>query len=524
MTSDALKKLPLSDAQAYLAAIVESSDDAIISKDLNGNITSWNPSAERIFGYTQEEAIGKHISIIIPADYLKEEDFIIGKVRSGERLEHFETIRRRKDGQLINISVTVSPIKNPDGKIIGASKVARDISEKIRSEKALQDATMKKEEFLANMSHELRTPMNAVIGLANLIGNMEDLPPKARTFVQTLKVSADNMLDLINDLLDFAKIENGSFELDIDEFSLADLVERLISVANVKASEKGLKLYIKHDDTIHYTFMGDALRIHQVLMNLVSNAIKFTEKGAVEIEISSQLSVEGCATVQINVKDSGIGIAQDKMGAIFDKFVQADASITRRFGGSGLGLAISKAYIEKMNGTISVSSKVGIGSVFSLSIPLKVCTTDAPAKIFSVNANPHIPVREQDILVVEDYDPNIFVISSMLDMWGYNYDVARNGIEAVQKFSQGQYDVILMDMQMHDMDGLEATRLIRQMEKDKKLDETPIVAMTAHVRDQDRDKCFAAGMNDFIPKPFEPSILLQKISSYVGDKEQKTGS
>ncbi|MDB5490688.1 MAG: sensor hybrid histidine kinase [Micavibrio sp.] len=509
-------------SSSYLSAIIESSDDAIVSKNLNSIITSWNKSAERIFGYSAEEAVGKHISLIIPTERLGEEDKIISTLRSGERVDHFETWRRRKDGKLIPISVTVSPIRDSKGTIVGASKVARDISDRIEAERAILDAAQKKDEFIANMSHELRTPMNAVIGLSNLLMVMDDLPPKAKMFIDTLKLSADNLLDLINDLLDFAKIENGAVELDQIEFSLAEQVEKVISMANVRAREKGINLYVQYEPVLNRkTFVGDPLRLHQILMNLVSNAIKFTDKGSVQVSLTTTEATEpNIMKVNLTVTDTGIGIQADKVERVFDKFMQADSSITRRYGGSGLGLAITKAFVEKMGGTIGVTSEYGVGSTFTVTLPLKFTEASSTVQSFSVNIAPELPKHDRNVLIVEDYEPNVLVVASMLEGLGYSYETAQNGFEALRKFGQNQYDVILMDLQMHELDGLEATRMIRKIEMEKNITKTPIVAMTAHVRDQDKNKCFEAGMDDFIPKPFDPALLAQKLARFIDFKQK----
>ena len=502
-------------ASAYLSAIIESSDDAIISKDLNGFITSWNKSAERIFGYTAEEVIGRHITLIIPAERLKEEDKILTTLKTGNRVDHFETLRRNKNGNLVPVSITVSPIRDSAGNIVGASKVSRDISDRITAEEAIKDNNRKKDEFLANMSHELRTPMNAVIGLSHLFLRME-LPEQAKKFVDTLKISADSLMDLINDLLDFAKIESDSFQVETIEFNLAEQLEKAISVINVRAHEKNLVLYVNYAPSLNRYYMGDPLRIHQVLMNLLSNAVKFTDKGSIEIDISGTDDPETASTlVTFKVSDTGIGIQPEKLDTIFEKFTQADASITRRYGGSGLGLAISKACVEKMGGTITVDSQQAIGTTFTVTLPLKNTQKSSSIESFSANTAPKGPVHNKNVLLVEDYEPNVLVASSMLEQLGYDYDVAPNGFEALRKFIHGKYDVILMDVQMHELDGLEATRRIRKIEAEKNRARTAIIAMTAHVREQDKDKCLDAGMDDFIPKPFDPMVLAQKIAQYI---------
>ncbi|MGB4107733.1 MAG: PAS domain S-box protein [Alphaproteobacteria bacterium] len=501
---------------AHLAAIIESSDDAIMSKDLNGFITSWNKSAERIFGYKAEEVIGRHIMLIIPAERLPEDDKILTTLNASDRLD---TWRRHKDGHLVPVSLTVSPIRDRAGNIIGASKVSRDISDRIAAEKALKEISTKKDEFLANMSHELRTPMNAVIGLTGLLKRMDDLPERAQKYIETLGSSASNMMDLINDLLDFAKIETGSFAVENIEFNLPEQVEKVISVANVKAREKKIDLYINYTSDLNRYYIGDPLRIHQVLSNLVFNAIKFTDEGSVKIDISGKAGeAENTTLLSISVSDTGIGIPNDKTHAIFEKFTQADSSITRRFGGSGLGLSIVKSCVELMKGTIAVDSEVGVGTIFTATLPLTNTEKVSTVKSFSASIAPAIPAHKKNILLAEDYEPNVMVAGAFIDDLGYDYDVASNGYEALRKFTTGCYDVILMDIQMNELDGLEATRRIRKMEKDKGLARTPIIAMTAHVREQDKNQALKAGMDDFISKPFESASFGQKINRYMGDK------
>lgn len=377
----------------------------------------------------------------------------------------------------------------------------------------------KKDEFIANMSHELRTPMNAVIGLANLLSRDGSLSPTSRKMVDTLKLSADNLLSLINDLLDFAKIEAGGIHLDEVEFDLAEQVERVLSVANVMAREKSLRLFINYDENINTRNIGDPLRLQQILMNLVSNAIKFTNDGYVEVHIEGATETSaGMTLLTIRVSDTGIGIPKNKLDDIFEKFVQADNSVTRRFGGSGLGLTITKSLIEKMGGTINVESELGVGSTFTVMIPLKHGGETSPIKSFTAHAKAQPKKVSKDVLLVEDYEPNALVASLMLEDMGYTYEIASNGFDALRKFVHGTFKLILMDVQMHEMDGLEASRRIREIESEKGLPRIPIVAMTAHVGERDKAKCYDAGMDDFIPKPFDPSELAQKLARLIGYK------
>ena len=497
---------------ASLAAIVDSSDDAIISKTLDGVITSWNAAAIRTFGYTAEEAIGQHINLIIPADKLDEEFSILGRVRAGQKVDHFETVRRAKNGDLLDISLTVSPLRDGTGRILGASKVARNITEQKRVETQLRESNRRKDEFLANMSHELRTPMNAVLGLAHILSLSQNLNPKEQQCVAMLRQSGDNLLSLINNLLDFSKLDNQDMELESVEFNLAEVVEKTVVMLDVKAQEKKLPLKVVYHQDLRDRYVGDPLRLQQVLTNLVGNAIKFTETGQIEINVRVKEERAQDSVLLFDIMDTGIGIAEDKTAIIFDKFTQADASMTRKYGGSGLGLSICQAIVRAMNGSICVVSRPGIGSTFTVEV-----TLENGAKPAQSAANQDAPKKvHRNVLVVEDYEPNTLVATSMLDHLGYSYDVAKNGLEALRKAERGTFDAILMDVQMPGMDGFESTRLIRAFEKEQKRKTTPIIAMTAHVLDRDKSRCFDAGMDDFIPKPFDPAHLKNLLARHIG--------
>lgn len=500
---------------ASLAAIVESSDDAIVSKTLEGVITSWNAAAERIFGYGPEEAIGQHISLIIPPDKLDEEYSILGRVKSGKKVDHFETVRRAKNGDLLQISLTVSPIRDGSGRVVGASKVARNITDQKRIETQLRDSNRRKDEFLANMSHELRTPMNAVIGLAHILSLSENLNPKEQQCVSMLRQSGDNLLSLINNLLDFSKLQSDDLMLEAVEFSPAEIVEKAVVMMDVKAREKNLPLKVAYDHGLRDRYVGDPLRLQQILTNLIANAIKFTESGQIEINVRVKKERATDSVLLFDVTDTGIGIAEEKTGVIFDKFMQADASMTRKYGGSGLGLSICRAIAKAMKGSISVVSRPGIGSTFTVEITLK--NVAKPMQLVGKHDTPEKVHR--NVLVVEDYEPNTLVATSMLDHLGYSYDVAQNGLEALRKAERGTFDAILMDVQMPGMDGFESTRLIRAFEKEQKLEATPIIAMTAHVLDRDKSLCIEAGMDDFIPKPFDPTHLKNLLARHIGGKQ-----
>lgn len=817
---------------AYLAAIISSSDDAIVSKDLNGVITSWNPSADRIFGYTPEEVIGKHISILIPPERLSEEDYILGNIRQGRRVEHFRTVRRKKNGEPVELSVTISPIRNYRGEIIGASKVARDITDITLTERALEDeresletlnrmslalsatldlekllqiatdeatkltgaafgaffyngedergdtlmlytlsgapkeafskfphpratpifaptfkgegtivsaditkdprygknppnngmpkdhlpvrsylavpvislsrevlgglflghedvgvfndravqiaegiaahaaisidnsrlyktaqkseekwktlteampqlvwvdrgsdgyceymnsqwehftgkpvsdllgfewlkllhpddqertriawenavagraeyaieyrikrhdgeyrwfktrgvpirdgtgkilvwygtcteiqelvnakeqaeaASVAKSEFLANMSHEIRTPMNAVVGLANLLEMTSNNPVRQKEFIHTLKISAQQLMDLINDLLDVAKLEAKQVQLERIPFTLDEVIAEIVSINAVKAQEKGVKLRIERDDSCNISILGDPLRLRQILMNIVGNAVKFTENGEVVVAMRCEKNEdEKIMAVTVDVSDTGIGIPAQKVDSIFSKFSQADTSITRKYGGTGLGLSITKSLVDLMGGKITVKSEPGKGSTFTIQIPFMLSGEGMQTQTASFDANEwlsrvasHVQTTGGGkLLLVEDFEANILVATSMLKNFGYEVTVAQNGLEAVEMVRKGSFDLILMDVQMPVMDGYKATHAIRADERLQKLPYTPIIGMTAHAMQGDRERCLRAGMDDYITKPFDPTGLAEKIAAHIDKRRQ----
>lgn len=378
-----------------------------------------------------------------------------------------------------------------------------------------EEASRAKSEFLANMSHEIRTPMNAIVGLTHIMNNMNVSAERQKEFLKTLQVSAESLMELINDLLDIAKIENESVELEKMPFELQKLLDDVTNILSVKAREKKISLILNASSLSQKIFVGDPLRIKQVLMNLVGNAIKFTEYGTVSINVKSvAVSNTRDAILTIDIADTGVGIPADKHDSIFIKFSQADSSVTRKYGGTGLGLSITKQLVELMNGTITLKSEEEKGSVFT--VMLKMPYTDSVGLLNANAENVLIPdSKSLQILLVEDYEPNILVAKSMLENLGYSCKVARNGREALQILEEQEFNLVLMDVQMPVMDGYSTTRIIREKQARRELPRMSILGVTAHALTGDREKCLNAGMDDYLSKPFDSTELQKKIWATV---------
>jgi PAS domain S-box-containing protein len=354
-----------SDFSGHFAAIVSSSDDAIVSKDLNGVVLSWNAAAERMFGYTAAEAIGRHISLIIPEDRLDEEAFVIGRIRAGGSVEHYETIRRRKDGSLIEISLSVSPIHAADGTIVGASKIARDITERKQLERTAQEASRAKDEFLATLSHELRTPLNAVMGYVQMLRNGSVPPDQQARALEIIGRNATTLGRLVDDVLDTSRIVTGKMRLDLQPCTVASIIDQAIASMQPAVDAKGLEL--RRDVDPDLVVNADTTRLGQVLWNLLSNAVKFTPPGGT-------ISVSGKAEpgrAVIAVEDSGIGIAAAELPLIFQRFWQAPGGNSRNHGGLGLGLALARHFVELHGGRIGATScGPNLGTRVEIELPL----------------------------------------------------------------------------------------------------------------------------------------------------------
>lgn len=804
-------KLEINKVHALLSSIVESSDDAIVSRTLDGTITSWNKGAEHLFGYSAKEAIGQHINIIIPDAYLPEESQIITQIGHGQSVSHFETVRKNERGELLNLSVSVSPIKDENGEVIGASKVARDISEikkltadltstvaginkaqaviefsldgivlganqiyldmmgyrlqdikgkhhnmliepasadsteylnfwkNIRSwdylegeyrhraknggqvwvqglyfpilgvdnkpykivkfatniterkraqenlSRAAQQMELKntelesareqsehanrmKSEFLATMSHEIRTPMNGIIGMTELLLE-SNLTPRQQEYSRTVMHSAEALLNIINDILDFSKIESGKLELEEIPFDLQVMCDEITELMAVKAREKAIEVIMRYVPGSTRDFIGDPGRIRQIVMNLLGNAIKFTERGRVLVkveEIGTWQDAPDKIVMKISVEDTGIGISAAGQAKLFQKFSQADSSTTRKYGGTGLGLAICRQMVGMMGGDITVESTEGVGSTFAFTmalpryhhtltqdyVPSSVHLQDVRVLIVDDLEDNIIIVREQlealgmpcitcndstqaleilhtqkeagtpiDIAIIDYLMPHlngenlakqikaassgvkdtalimltsaagpgfakrfaaagisaylskplhsralIETVSRVWQAWqegerdslvtaenvrtrmqihdnthfegarillaednrvnqgfavetleglGVHVAIAVNGREAIDKLCEQPFDLVLMDCQMPVMDGFEASRILMQMKEEGTMGDIPIIALTANAMKGDREKCLNAGMQDYITKPMRKSDLVQSLSKWL---------
>jgi len=535
-----------------LAAIVDNSDDAIVGKDLSSIITSWNQGAQRIFGYTAEEMIGTSIKRLIPADRQDEEDKILARLRRGERVDHFETIRVTKDGRELHVSLTISPIKDAGGNVVGASKIARDITDRKLAEAALraaQDAaeaanvekaqllekerlaraeaeraSRLKDEFLATLSHELRTPLNAVLGWSTVLRGRENLDQEMTQALETIDRNARIQGQIIEDLLDMSRIISGKVRLDVQPLDLPGIVLEAVDTMRTSASAKGVRLQTVIDP-VNATILGDPNRLQQVFWNLLSNSIKFTPKhGRIQILLQRVNS-----HVEVSVIDTGEGISPDFLPYIFNRFQQADASTTRRYGGLGLGLAIVKNLVELHGGTVRAKSGgVGKGATFIVSLPLTVFhpppdqgeREHPKSKALALPVPPTISLEGLRILAVDDDTDARSLLRVLLESAGATAYLASSAKEGMEQLLSQPVDVLICDVGMPEMDGYALMRQIRTLDDPQKR-EIAAVALTAYARLEDRMAAIQAGFQNHLPKPVEPAELLAVVSSLASPRSRR---
>jgi PAS domain S-box-containing protein len=518
----ALARNELLASQQRLAAIVEFSDDAIISKTLDGTITSWNRAAERIYGYRPDEAIGHPTSILAPLDR-DDDPTILERVASGQSIEQYETIRRTKDGQTIDVALTVSPIKDADGHIVGASTIARDVSERKRSEveresarQAADRANRAKSEFLSRMSHELRTPMNAVLGFAQLLGMDHQTPEQEEATREILKAGT-HLLELIDEVLDIARIEAGRLRLSLEPVDAVQVVEESISLLQPQARKEGVTLSMDpldpSDPSVHV--VADRQRLKQVLLNLISNGVKYNrQNGTVRVSIDHT----GVGNrIRIDVTDTGRGIPVERIERLFAPFDRLGAEETG-IEGTGLGLALTRPLVEAMGGTISVATESGRGSSFSV----ELASADDAAHAngdrfpsFDEIAETAVAANARTVLYVEDNLSNLKLMERVLARRaGITLVSAMQGSLGVSLARDHRPDLILLDLNLPDMQGEE---VLARLHADPATAEVPIVVISADATSGQRSRLVDAGASDFITKPFDVDRLLRIVDEYCGD-------
>ena len=521
-------------ALRHLAAIVETTDDAVISKDLNGIITSWNPAAERLYGYKAEEVIGKPVAILIPPEWPDEEPKILARMRRGERIDHYETIRVAKDGRRLHVSLTVSPIHDATGKIIGASKIARDITEQKRTQEeiarllaaeraARQDAEVAsrtKDEFLATLSHELRTPLTAMLGWLTILRGHKLDKTTTEHAIETIERNAKAQAQLIEDLVDISRIVGGKLNLEVVPTELMPIVDAAIEVVRPAADAKEITIDVNYDATVG-PVAGDASRLQQIIWNLLSNAVKFTPKGGkVSIDFRRQ---NGFA--ELVISDTGIGISADFLPHVFERFRQAESTATRSHRGMGLGLAIVRHLIELHGGTVTAASDgENRGSTFTIHLPLAAIEKRRAARAASqkTNGDNGHELKGLRILLVEDEPDARELIAMVLQSSGAQVEAVDTAKGAFESLSLSAPDVLVSDIGLPLESGYDLIRKVRAMTSDTK--KVPAIALTAFATENDRKLSLSAGFQAHLAKPVEPSDLLKAIKGVINGKHHSGSS
>ncbi len=506
-----------------LAKLVESSHDAILSKDLNGKITSWNQGATEIYGYELEEAIGQRISIILPDGQTSEEAEIAEAILRGNELKQFMVTRQRKDGRIREISITASPIFDSDERVIGSCSIERDVTQQrqnqddiIRAMNAAEHAktlanaaNRSRAEFLANISHELRTPMNAILGMLQLSLDEEQLNPTISDYLKTAKTSANSLLALVNEILDFSKIESGKFEIINSPFEVRGVIDTAAKALSPLASEKGLEIFCEVESGIPTSLIGDGRRIQQVVSNLLSNAVKFTERGEVVIQVTQARKLPGEVRLRFNVIDTGIGIAKADQERVFSPFAQADMSSTRQQHGTGLGLSICRELIALMGGSLQLESEVGRGSRFWFELSLPVDDSSRPA-----DRVPAALARDLKVLIVDDNPTNLRILEKIFVSWSVQPIVAENAEQAQSILSEtmgtdNQVSLAIFDGLMPGVDGF---KLAEEIADRYGLGNPPVVIMQAAADlALFSEKKANAPVANYLTKPVSQSELLEIV-------------
>ena len=481
-------------ARAWLSAIIESSNDAIVSKTLEGVITSWNPAAVRLFGYTAEEIIGKPITTIIPPELHVEEAQILARLRRGERLQHFETVRVAKDGQRVEVSLTVSPIKDEEGTVVGASKIARDIGLRKHSERLLREASLRKDEFLATLGHELRNPLAPIRNVADVLGAADLGKPQLTAACEILSRQVRVLSHLVDDLMDVSRISSGRLTLRLEPVELAPLL--MATVDSMRHALEGKSQVVAFSFAREsLVVLGDRTRLTQVFSNVLHNANKYTPEGG-RIEIGLRREE---ATAVVSIRDNGIGIPRAMLEEIFELFSQVGRTYDRPDGGLGIGLTLSRRLVRLHGGSIEACSEgEGSGSEFVIRLP---ATEPGPSIAL---ARPPATLPPRRVLIADDNADAAASLAMLLESMGHAAHVVHDGVEAVEAVERLRPDVVFLDLAMPRLDGCEAARRIRQhLGTGAPL----LVALTGWGQDVDRERTREAGFHRHVVKPLDPETL-----------------
>jgi len=511
-----------------MAAIVETTDDAVISKDLNGIITSWNPAAERLYGYKAEEVVGKSVTILIPVERPDEEPAILERLRRGERIDHYETIRVAKDGRRLHVSLTVSPIHDASGKIIGASKIARDITQQKKAQTeitrllaaeraARQDAEIAsrtKDEFLATLSHELRTPLTAMLGWLTILRSHRLDEKTTKHAIETIERNAKAQAQLIEDLVDISRIVGGKLNLEVAPAELLPVIDAAVEVVRPAADAKKISIKVHYDATVG-PVSADTGRLQQVIWNLLSNAVKFTPNGG---SIFVDYLRHG-SFAKLVVRDTGIGISDDFLPHVFERFRQAESSATRSHRGMGLGLAIVRHLVELHGGTATVESAgENQGATFTVHLPLAATEKPSAVPTFSEQTNGDFAqvLSGLRILLVEDEADARELIAILLQGSGATVEAVDSASGALQRLPIFIPDVLVSDIGLPRESGYDLIRQIRSLSSE--VNKIPAIALTAFATENDRKMSLSAGFQAHLAKPVEPSDLLKTIKIVIDGK------
>lgn len=530
----------------YARSLIEASLDPLFTINNTGKITDLNNASVTITGMSREILIGSDFFYYFTEPQKAWE--VYQEVFEKGSISNSALTIRHKQGKLTDVSFNGSVYKDNSGEVLGVVIVARDITAqktlaselteaKVSAELAAgfaeeaksqaEEATKQAEEttrvaevamnakqqFLSNMSHEIRTPMNAIIGFTKVLLNT-NMTDKQMEYISAIKVSGEALTVLINDILDLAKVDSGKMTFEQIPFKMEASLAAMLHMFEIKIQEKNLELVRIYDKNIPEVLVGDPVRLHQIILNLVSNAVKFTSQGKITVSVNIVNEDEERVAVEFAISDTGIGISEEKLETVFEVFQQATSGTSRLYGGTGLGLAIVKQLVEPQGGTIRVSSKIGEGTTFSVVLPFQKTHNIALANDSSIKPNSEI--KNIRVLIVEDIPLNQLLMKTILNEYGFELDVASNGKIAIEKLQSNVYDIILMDLQMPEMNGFEATEYIRNKMNSK----VPIIALTADVTTVDLAKCRSVGMDDYLSKPVDDRLLYNKIIEFVKRPEE----